>query len=104
MTAGRYGNPQFSPSDSARSRQAREHTIKGLSNTYHCGGAKPGGCRHPLTAFLALDDVEPVDVFVAGHGIHGVVYDGNGVGHRETAGQFVGAGMDLHNISTKTAQ
>ena len=35
---------------------------------------------------------------------HGVAYDGNGVGHRETAGQFVGAGMDLHNICTKTAQ
>ena len=35
---------------------------------------------------------------------HGVVYDGNGVGHHETAGQFVGAGMDLHNICTKTAQ
>ena len=29
---------------------------------------------------------------------------GNGVGHHETAGQFVGAGMDLHNICTKTAQ
>ena len=35
---------------------------------------------------------------------HGVVYDGNGVGHRETAGQLVGAGMNLHNICTKTAQ
>ena len=103
MTAGRYVNPQFSPSASARSLQAREHTTKGLSNTYHCGGAKPGGCRHPLTAALALDGVEPVDVFVAGHEVHGVVYDGNGVGQRETAGQFVGARMDLHNICTKTA-
>ncbi len=35
---------------------------------------------------------------------HGVVYDGNGVGHHGTAGQFVGAGMHIHNICTKTAQ
>jgi len=42
--------------------------------------------------------------FAAGHGVHGGVYDGNRVGHRVTAGQFAGAGMDLHNICTKTAQ
>ena len=83
--------------------QPRERTVKGVSNTCHHGGAKPGGCRHPSTAALALDAVEPVDC-AGGHGVHGGVFDGNGVGHRETAGQSVGAGMDLHNICTKTAQ
>ena len=34
--------------------QPRERTVKGVSNTCHHGGAKPDGCRHPLTAALAL--------------------------------------------------
>ncbi len=69
MTAGRYWSLRsqslsfcaISEGSFPDLPQARENIVKGVSDTYHCGGAKRGGCRHPLTAALALDDVEPVD-------------------------------------------